>query len=493
VKLLKHFYKYQKDNESKKINLLFDLAILSRTAKRKEELDRKTVKRIYGSNNRKNEALLGKLKCRLKNDILNILLMQNSSQKFKAKHDAAIFECRKMLLQGEILMGRGIYDDGICLLEKASIIASKNELFAEQILIDELCRNYNLSRADEAAFSGFMQRIGKNTSLFEKAQYAKRFHYEMMSSKLFKTSSIQPIEEWEEKLNAIRQDYEKTGSVKVGYYYHLSALNFYREVHMYDRSLEFGLKLLESSKSEDILKTPFYSGKINMELAKCYLLTENYEKTVVHANASNDFFQNDLINELTTLEILLHCHFMKQDHSQMSSVVERAFEKIDIGSDEFNYSKWCFLKAGVQFRKHEYSTAMQTLKDCTGLLKDKNGWVLAYSLFEVICKIENGNLEWFEYRYEALKKIITRYNKGYSGQNKRFNLVFRILKTLHKNNYDYVQTVSDEKENVTRLSETSHSYSWHMSGYEPVQFDLWLKEKAAKQLKERKAKSKLVA
>ncbi|MGZ4035248.1 MAG: two-component regulator propeller domain-containing protein, partial [Bacteroidia bacterium] len=383
---------------------------------------------------------------------------------------------------------------GISILEKASVIAQKNELFAEQILIDELCRNYNLLKSGEKVFSSFMKRIETNTSLLEKVQFAKYFHYEMTAAKLFKTANTHPLEEWSAKLQIIKEDYEQTKSVKIGFYYNLSALNYYREIHQFEKSLEFGLKFLKNSENNEILKTPYYSGKINMELAKCFLLTEDYEKAVHYASISNKYFEKDILNELSSLEILLYCHLMKQDFNKVNSVMEKAFTKVSMQPNEFIYSKWCFLKAGVEFRMNDFPAALKSLKSCTELLKDKNGWLLAYNLFEAICRIENGNMEWFEYRADALKKMIQRYNNGHAeGQNKRFYLIYKVLRTLHKNCYDYVQTIADEMDDLKTLSQISYSYSLYMSGYEPIQFDRWIKEKAENQLKNKKGKSKLVA
>ncbi len=491
LKLLRHFYKYQKGNDCKKINLLFDIAVKSKGCKKIDELDQKVFLDLYDKS-RKNETNFAKLKCRLKNDIVNILLLQTSSTKFKVKHDLAIFDCRRMLLQGEILLGRGIYREGITILERASSIAQKNELFAEQILIDELCRNYNLLKSSEDVFSAFMKRIETNTSLLEKVQFAKSLHYEMTASRLFKSTNRHPIEEWKNKLDAIQKDYDQSKSVKIGFYYNLSALNYYRETHQFEKSLEFGLTSLKNIETYEILKTPYYSGKINMELAKCHLLMEEYEKAIHHANQANKHFEKDILNELASLEILLYSFLMKGDYKKVNSIMERAFMKVSMQQDEFMYSKWCFLKAGVEFRMNEFSTALKSLKNCTELIKDKNSWLLAYNLFEAICKIETGNLEWFEYRYEALKKMIQRYNNGHNGsQNKRFLLIFKILRTLHKNCYDYVKTIEDEKDNIKTLTENSSSYSLCMSGYEPIPLGLWIKDKADIQLKKRK--SKLVA
>ncbi len=493
IKLLRHFYKYQEDKDSKKINLLFDFAVKSKNCKNTDEVEKKALEVLYG-NDRKFEGTFARLKLRLKNDIFNILLLQASSIKTRSKHDMAIFDCRRMLIQGEILLDRGIYQEGINILEKASSIARKNELFAEQVLIDELCRNYNSLKSGEDLFMGFMKSIETNTSLLEKVQYAKYFHYEVTAALLFKTAETKPLQEWKNKLDTVCKDYEQTQSVKIGFYYHLSAINYHREINDLKKSLEFAEALHKLSQFHEILKTPFYSGKINMELAKCYLLTENYDKAIAHATISNGHLQKDALNELAVLEILLHSYLMKQDYKKVKSVFETAFIKASMQPDEFIQSKWCFLKAGIEFRMNEHATALKSLKECSVLLKDKNGWLLAYNIFEAICRIENGHLEWLEYRSEAFRKMMLRYNKDKAGHQKnRFDLIYKILRTLHKNNYDYVQTLEEERERLERLSETSHANSWFMSGYEPIPFENWIKEKAASQLKNKKAKSKLVA
>lgn len=491
IRLLRHFYRLHKDNESKKINLLFDLAIRSKTCKKTEELNLKAMKLLYKGNS-KYEYTFARLKSRLKNDILNILLLQAFSMKLKSRHDSAIFDCRRMLIQGEILMNRGIYAEGISILEKASTIARKNELFAEQILIDELCRNYNLAQSGEKEFRNFMSRIEKNTGLLERAQYAKYFHYEITAARLFK-KSLNPLEDWKNKLDKIRKDYEESRSVKIGFYYHLSALNYYREARDYKRSLEFGIVMLKDSETNEILKTPYYLGRINMELAKCYLLTGDYERAIQHTDTAGQHLGKELDNQLALLEILFHAHVMKNDSNKVKAILHKAFEKTGPSEHEQLRAKWHFLKAGAEFRSGEFSNALQSLRSCDVLLRDKNGWLLAYSLFEAICKIENGNLEWMEYRSEALKKIMQRYNKEYEGDQKvRYDCIYRILRTLHKNSYDYVQTLNDEEDTIRCLSATSYEHSWHLSGYEPVPFESWIRKKAAAQLKSKK-KPRLVA
>ena len=491
IKLLRHFYRFQEDNESKKINLLFELAVKSKNSKKLQGIDKKIHHELYGSS--ANELTFAKLKCRLKNDMLNILLLQTSSPKFKAKHDLAIFECRRMLLQAEILLSRGIYDESLNILERACILAQKNELFEELILIEGLCRNYNLLRPGERSIA-FMKRIENNTALLEKVQAAKYLHYEMVSVRSDSNIHIHSMGEWKERLETVKRDHEQSGSVKVGFYYYLCALYFSRESGEFDRSLELGLDLLEHGKSNEIVRTSPYTARIHAELAKCYLLTGDHEKALQHAGTSNRLLEKDVVNELAALEIILYCSLASQDYKNVYLVMEKVFPKLSRQSDEFTYAKWHFFKAGVEFRMNEHRNALQSLKKCDELLKDKSGWLLAYNLFEVICRIENGNLEWFENRAEALRKMMQRYNKNHSGdQNKRFHLIYLVLRTLHKNNYDYARTLADEKENLALLAETNYLRLWHLNGFEPVQFDAWLVAKAEGQTKNKKPKSKLVA
>jgi tetratricopeptide (TPR) repeat protein len=477
IKLLRHFHKLQHNNDIKK-NLLFEKAVKWKNCNDLKSIEHKAFLSIYGTAG-KSEKSFEKLKFRLKTDILNILLLQDSSVKCLSRQETAVFECRRLILQADVLLGRGVYKEGISLLKRASGIAQKNELYTEQLLIDNLFGNHNIVKSGENEHLHYSNNIRQVTSLMEKSMFAKYFHDELMACSLLNTNIVQPVDEWRLKLERIKQDHQLGGSVKIGFYYNFSALHFYRHTKDYDKSLEFGLTLYKYTELHELFQTPGYLGNINRELARCYLLAGQCNGAMKHAKISIRHFSNDPLNALAAIEILFFSHVNKQEYAAAKEITDKAFSYPYLKNNNFENAKWWFLRAGAEFKMHEFTKAINCLKKCNELFRDKSSWLLGYTFFEVLCRIESGDLEWFEYRLEGIKKLMLRHNrKKTANHNQRFDLIFRILKTLNKNNYNFTKICNDEKESIALLARGEGAAGWHLTGLEPVRFDEWLKGKA---------------
>ncbi|MCW3072923.1 MAG: hypothetical protein JWO44_2813 [Bacteroidetes bacterium] len=477
IKLLRHFHKLQQNNDIKK-NLLFEKAVKWKNCNDLKNIESKALLSIYGSAG-KSERSFEKLKLRLKADILNIMLLQDSSIKCLSRHEMAVFECRRFILQADVLLGRGVYKEGISLLKRAAIIAQKNELYTEQLLIDNLFSSHNIVKSGESEHIHYSSKLREITALMEKSLFAKYFHDELMACSLFKSNITQPVNEWREKLERIKQDYQSGGSVKIGFYYNFSALHFHRHIREYDKSLEYGLALHKHSELYEIYQTPPYLGNINREVARCFLLAGQYDSAIKHAKLSIKHFSNDQLNTLAAIETLFFAHVNKQDYRVAKEITEKALAYPYLKNNHFIGAKWWFLRAGAEFKMQEFIKAIQCLKKCNELFKDKSGWLLGYTFFEVQCRVESGDLEWFEYRLEGIKKLMLRHNRKKSaGHNQRFDLIFRVLKALNKNNYDFAKTCREEKDSIALLSKGEGTAGWHLTGMEPVRFDEWMKAKA---------------
>ena len=82
------------------------------------------------------------LKERLKRDMLNAILWQESSKRFPESYMAASFECSKNIAQGYLLLMRGATNEGIQLLNKAEKLAADHELIGERIQMNQLVRRH---------------------------------------------------------------------------------------------------------------------------------------------------------------------------------------------------------------------------------------------------------------------------------------------------------------------------------------------------------------
>lgn len=492
IKLLKHLFKLQHNYDTKKF-LLFEQSLRFRLCKDFAGIEKKIMRELY-PNDKNSLRSFEKLKIRLRTDILNVLLLQESSIKSKSKHEMAVFECRRLIMQGDILIGRGLYHEGIELLEKASVIADKNELYNEQLLIDNLYSTYHIEKPKDSMPYLGKEKVKGVKSMLEKLLHAKQFYEELSAPELVSGNGAAPFEEWQKKLDSIKNDCAPSGSARILFYYNLSALQFFRHRQEYDKSLYHATLLLKQEECNDLFKTCHYTGLIHLQAARCFLHVGQYDNAIYHASYSADNFGHDMLNILTSHEILFYCYFHLKDYKKANEIIGKAFFNSYLQQDEFSRAKWWFLRAALEFRMKDYKSATCSMKTCIGLYKGKCNWLITFSLFEAVCRIENGDLEWLDLRSEGLKKIMLRHNKSLKeNNNKRMSLVYHVLRTLNRNNYDYRQTLSDEKDNMNLLSEGSGVYSWNLAGSELIRFDEWISQKADSSSKNTPPAPKLVA
>ncbi|MGZ3882733.1 MAG: hypothetical protein ACXVP0_01795 [Bacteroidia bacterium] len=487
IKLLRHFFRMQQVDDKKR-NLLFDRTIKLKNCKDIAGLESRIIKTLYaGSKNA--EKSFEKLKSRLRMDILNVLLYQESSFRDCSKNEKAIYTYKRLMLQGDILLKRGLYQEASTVLKKASAIAQSNELYVEQLLIDTVRSNYNITKRQEDDFMQYSNKIRTASSQIEKLMLAKHFYEELLGYTMFRLGEEPPFEEWKKKLADIESYSVSSGSAKIKFYFNICALYFYRHSRQYETSLQFGLALLKQQESSEMLRAFLYAGTVHLEVSRCFLLMKQYNTAVYHASYSIENFGGDMRTILSSLEVLFYSYINTGDYKNAIAVTEKAFANSYLQKDKFMKSKWWFLKAGVEFKMLNYKASIVSLKKCDELYKDKSQWMLACSIFETICRIENGDQEWFEYRSEGLRKIMERHNKGRKdAHNKRFGLIYEILKTLNKNNFDFSRTLAEEKNNIELLADGDENYLWNLAGCEIVRFDEWIKQKAISACKAEKAR-----
>lgn len=486
IKLLRHIFRMQQ-NEDKKRDLLFENAVKLKNVQNLENIERKTEARLYPGEKHASKAF-EKLKARLRTDILNVFLLSEASGRCTTKHDTYVYNCKRYILQSEILLKRGLYREALAIIEKASVIARKNELYTEQILIDNICSNYNLTKFKEIKGPGYNNEIQKVTTLIEKLAYGKQFCDELVGYTMFKIGEEPPFDEWDVKLEMLEKYCSGSDSSRLLFYLNICSVYVYRHKKEYGRSLEFALSLLKQENDLEVFKTFLYKGNIHLEAARCYLLLKNYDEAIYHSSYAVSQFGKDMKNVLSSCEVLFYSFINAENYEDALKVTNEAFSNPYLQKNNFVSSKWWFLRAGVEFKLKNCKASIASLKKCNELYKDKSHWMLACNLFETICRIENGDLEWFEYRSEGLRKIMMRHNKGQrTPHNNRFGLIYQILKTLNKNNFDFSQTLIEEKESIQLLSEDNENFLWNVAGCEIVRFDVWIKQKALNDPKNRRA------
>lgn len=473
IQLLQHFYSFKNNPENKKRDKLLKLA-LDREITNEEEV----MNYLYGE---KSASAFSQLKARLKDDILNVLLMQDSSVKFSTLYAQAAFDCRRSLIQGEILLARGVYQEAVSMLTRASRLAKKYELFTEQMQIDDLLRTHLVMKHNNKAFVELSESISSALGKIAGLENAKYAHYLLTVQGLY--STINPGEDITHYGNNILSDLEdemqKNNSTRVKFYYHLTALDHHSRTHNYDHAQLHGQSLLNLVENDPIVQSRTNIAGTRMELANVMLNLSNNKDAITLAQQSMQQFKPGMVNELNALYKLFFAHFRENDIEAAEPVLQKALKHKQLKFNDMLNAKWLLIKAAVEHCKGEYDQSMRTLKKDNTLTRDKTGWLWGYYLVEIMNLFEmNGGNDWVDTRVETLKKVAYRNMQKLSMENARAVLMLKLLQSLIAHKYDFTDTINREKASIEKLKKAEGAYYWNPTGYEIFRFDEWLLKKA---------------
>ena len=473
IQLLQHFYSFKNNPEIKKRDKLLKLVIT-------KEITEEEKAMIYLYGERSNSAF-SQLKTRLKEDIMNVLLMQDPSVKFSTLYAQAAFDCRRALIQGEILLSRGVYQEAVSVLTRASKLAKKYELYAEQLQLDDLLRNHLTMKQNTKSFNELSESINTALEKLTGLQNAKYIHYLLTVPGLF--SMMNPgkdiNKEGEKIISDLEEELQRTNSTRVRFYYHLAALNFYSHTRDHEKAHHHGASLLQLVESDGIVQSRTNIAGTKMELANVMLHLSRNTEAMTLAQQSMQHFKPGMINELEAIYKVFFAYFRENDITNAEIILNKALKHKQLKFNETLNARWLLIRSALEFKKGMHEQSMKTLKKDNTLTRDKTGWLWGYYLIEIMNLFEmNGGSDWVDSRVESLKKVIYRYSDKLEIENPRGLIIYKILQSLISNNYDFSATVKQEKANIEKLSKGDGKYYWDPTSFEVIRFDEWLLEKA---------------
>lgn len=468
IRLIKHFFKLESNAETKKRAELFDLILSG-----KVQSDKKALKKLYKTE--KNNSAYSHLKERLRKDVLNVLFLQDASKKFSTKYANAEFECRRNYIQADILIARGAYNEGVQLLEKSLLKAKKFELAAEAIMMEQLLRKMFHRIKSLKTLETHNESIKNNIRFLEDLNKVEEYSNILSVPKLFKANKRIGTEEFKkEMIEELEGIFERTRSAKVGFWYYVTISDYLINQKKFDEALEYNRKFLELVKNEPaIFSAPNWAG-VNMNVADNLIQTGAYEEAIDNAKVALKNFKPGGINEFSSLEVLFFAYFRSYLFSEADDVLKKAFDHPRLKANAFYHAKWLYLRACLEFSQSEFNKALKTLNESTELNKDKSGWLLGLRMLELLIMVEIGDFEWFDFKLENFRKLLQRQKEE---NIQRSKVIFNVLKTLSKMDFDYFDAQEKEDKNLKLLEEGNNELHWDPKGFEVIRFDDWIKSK----------------
>ena len=467
IRLIRKFYKLDNDNENLK-----RLELFNHIKNGDIETNEDAVLKLY--NSQKIDSKFSHLKTRLKNDILNIIIFHEGEMKYVSPFRQATFDCRKLIIKGDILLSRGANKAGLNILNKAEKMANKYQLPSEQIIISDLIRSYLGVRKGLHEYNKHTVTLEKQLSLLNNILESKDlFNQILLPNAFFKNREKEYVETSKKAVEKLGKLYKSTDSAQIGFIYLYTGIYYHELRNSFDKSLEFALRLLDLLEGNPPIYAPNRIAGIKLQIANLYLKLGDYDNTKDFAKEALKIFRKGILNELVSLEILFFAHYYSLDFDEAESILTRAFEHKTVKENDFFNGKWLYFKASNKFCQNKFSESLTILRQHTSLAKDKTGWFIGWNLLELLNLIEIEEFDIFYYRMDSFKLLIRKQKV----ESPRVNIIMNVLDKLSKRDFNFEETYKKVEDELNLLSEAKDQYYWDPLGFETLRFDIWFLSK----------------
>lgn len=475
-KLVRHFYKLRDFGEYRKREQLFDLVA---AGKAKDEND---LARLLGCVSA--SAAYHNIKSRLKSDIVCVLLMQESSCKFNTQYAQAMFSCRRALLTGEILLSRGVYQEGIALLRKASRLAEKYELYAERIITEDALRNHYAGSNDIKELHSGTMEIDKNYELLGHMMSSKKKLYKTVFADSGSFVEDSPFGyNADQLLGELDKLDTETDSSRVNFYSKLSRLNVLHSRGELAKAIECAKELLIAAEEDPILTSSANQAGIHLEIANMYLRSGSFTEAELHACTAVKLFKPGMLNHMRACTIVFYAQVHAQKYTQAESSLKTVLTSRCLKEPAYEIlrNRILLVSAWFSFARGKYEPAATALKQCNELSKEKGAWLCGYSLMESLLLIEKGAYDAAIYKLDALRKSVARTPKD--STINRTLIIITVLRHLIRSNNDYEETSKLASKEIIQLGQPSAEAAWDPTGFEIVPIDQMIRIKMKKTMR----------
>jgi hypothetical protein len=147
-----------------------------------------------------------------------------------------------------------------------------------------------------------------------------------------------------------------------------------------------------------------------------------------------------------------------------------------IGNTEEELSRRKYLLATTLFLQGDYKKSNIQLQDTKEIENEKEGWNIGIRLLQIFLTLETEKIDLADQRIESLRKHIERTSKMKSVR-KRDVVIFRILRRLAMNGFDFKETWLDKKKDFLLLQSDKSEYKWIPRSHELIIFHQWFEAK----------------
>jgi len=464
--LLRHMYGRSTNNEDKLRLRLLDL--LTSTAELNDN------EAISGIGHKGGRSAFSHLKRRLREDILNVLLLQESEKRFGESFRIAAFDCRKKLAQAYVLMFRGEYSEGLALLRRAAQIAKTFELPLERAQTDLLVRETLHTLRDRGHLESINAEIREDLDLALSMNKAEELSIVLSAPQFFKGSKADGREEMtmEKAMVEIEDIYKEKRLTKIGFWYLLARTEHHASEGQYAEVIRYGQDFLKLVESSPAVRSKNNIAGVNQTIGYAHLHLGANADAIRHLQVSVDMFRDGGVNQLRCLEYLFRAQYLKGDVQLAEANVQRALAHPKVSGNERGLAKWHFFKSLIALKAGDKQTAFREVNRSAALQRGIDSWNLHHRLADLAIAVETDDFDWLEFKVESARKFVARTPGLKIKRVTDLLKLFNILARLGVN--DFIKDKTAQKL-LAELTSAESNAQWDPTGPELFRVDLWMK------------------
>ena len=412
------------------------------------------------------------LKRRLKKDILNIILFQETGKKFRAKIFSESIEIKKTMVFAELLYRRGLSDLADNIINEGIKVSNKFEFLAERYILTDLQRMRQGITKGPKVITSFNEKINFYIDTIQSNSNSVGLFYDFTVRNINKSNTdIVLLDQEKNYLKKLKDNYSNFPIAKNGYWYHRAAIFYYNSIINYEEALVHGKLLLKLIIESPSLYSPVvYAGTLK-EIAEISISGGQYKEAKEYLNDALNIFNPELNNYLLTLESYFIATFHLNEIETARTTLAKAERHPNFKSRKLIKARWEYFEACILFKENKFKESYSKLSKISSVLvSDKGELQIGYRLLLVYLLYHNSKFDLFEYEIQSLEKSIKKI-KGI--KLSRIKIIISHLKKLIKMNFIIDKNNFNLKLLIHELEKDKNN-KWSPLGVEIINFEYFI-------------------
>lgn len=426
---------------------------------------------VYG---KRSTTAFSRLLIRFRDKLVESLLFEINIRREGAYSEQFryLFEVRRKISSGQILVGRGLYDIALFLYDTAVETCIRYEFYEELLQVLRLKMQLAALTEGAAAYLKIIREYQK----YEKccsAAFAAFCDYNLLVGETgFKGRQDDHSRFLLHSISRMRHDYEVTGSANVAFYlYYLEAQHF-QELHFYRHARKSLLRLAALVEKTPAVYAAYRLGNVLTNLADNDIYLHQFERAVETCSRARPLLQAGSFNDFQCLETEFYGLFYCGQYEAAKSILEELLTADNEKNASFRAGRRRYLMACTLFLMGEFREAHELLSEQNEIERDREGWNVGVRILSIINDIERSLHDNAGKKIENARKHLRKLEQQ-EKLRRREQLIYEVLRELDNSSYDFKSVYQALSGHFAELRSQDSDTRWLVHSPEMIIFHEW--------------------